>query len=388
EREYLANMPRAWTWGELAEPVRISSTVRGDGAYAVSTRLYRADRYGTRLEQIPLDMSLTGTITYNEDTNPKHSLSLEVNQPGRLRPFVDYLIPEVTLIDARGNRQTAPLGLYIVTPPKTTLSTGRFTGTVEGKSIVWHLAKDSLSDGLVIDPGTDYGAAARDLIRGAGFTDAQVSVPDTGYTSDSELTFDPGTTRLEAINALLDASNFYTVWADGHGVIRTSPRQDYDTARATHTYGPEHELKLLGNVDETPDWGRLRNRVTVRNITPGLDPIYVTVVVVNKDSALHADNLGFVLADPPVDDPQVTTEEQARARAEALLSSGASYYRKAKVRTVLDVTAGAHDLVELDLEHAGARYDGLWIRRTWAIKLGQVTAYTDSELYRVERWRA
>src|SRR5690606_20949529 len=211
-----------------------TNTIQSAGAYAVSTRLYRADRYGTRLERIPVDMPITGQINYNEDTNPKHALSLEVNRPGILRPFHDYIVPELTLTDASGNSRTETFGHYVVTPPKTTLSSARYTGTVEGKSILWLLAKDSLTDGLVIDPGIDFGEAARDIVRGAGFIDAQLSIPDTGVTSTEGVTFDPGTTRLEAANSLLDTANHYTLWADRAGIVRTIPKQNYDTAGATH----------------------------------------------------------------------------------------------------------------------------------------------------------
>lgn len=365
-----------------------SAPTLAGNVYAVSARLWRADRYGTRIEQVPIDVPVQGTIEYNEDTEAKHKLSLEVNRPGYLRPFVDYLIPELTLVGLDGVPQTAALGHYIVTPPKTRLTASRFSGTIEGRSIVWLLASDTLGDGLTIPAGTDKGAAARDIALGAGLLASQLALPDTGDVLAEDWPVDPGTTRLTAINDLYNSANWYAVWADGQGVVRTSPWQDLDTARETHRYGAADELAIIGELDEEPEWGRLRNRVTVRNIAPGREPIHSTREVQNRASPMHRDNLGLVLAGAPVDDPQIETQAQADARAETLLADGASYYRKARVSTVLDLSAGAHDVVRLDLTHAGARYDGLWVRRAWKVRLGGVTAVTESDLYRIERWRA
>lgn len=130
-------------------------TTLAGNVYAVTARLWRADRYGTRLERVPLDVPVQGTIEYNEDTESKHKLSLEVNRPGFLRPFLDYLIPELTLIGLDGVPHTAALGHYIVTPPATRLTASRFSGTIEGRSIVWLLASDTLADGLTIPAAPD-----------------------------------------------------------------------------------------------------------------------------------------------------------------------------------------------------------------------------------------
>jgi hypothetical protein len=87
-----------------------------------------------------------------------------------------------------------------------------------------------------------------------------------------------------------------------------------------------------------------------------------------------------------VDDNQVTTNAEATAKAELLLANAASWYRKISVATVIDLQAGAHEIVNLNLVHQGASYTGNWLRRAWTVNLRGITATTAAEVTRTERW--
>ncbi|MGI8406097.1 MAG: hypothetical protein ACR2OE_15285, partial [Thermomicrobiales bacterium] len=109
----------------LYGPVRrVTNVLTGGGAYAVQTALWRSDRYGNRLERVPVSIPIQGTLDYNEDREVKRKLSLEVNSPNFFTPFNDFVIPEITITEATGNRRTRQWGHYTVTPPNTTLTPG------------------------------------------------------------------------------------------------------------------------------------------------------------------------------------------------------------------------------------------------------------------------
>lgn len=370
----------------------ITNIVQRGGAYAVRTTLWRADRLGNKLARIPNDIPVQGNIAYNEDREIKRTLSLEVNNPHAITPFRDYLIPELTLVDAAGNQRTEQQGLYIATPPNTTLTAARFSGTIEAQDITWVLANDELPGGTVVPAGTDTGAAAREIALAVLPAD-RLNLPDTGILLATDVPPTPGTSRLGAMTALYNTANWYAPWSDGHGIVTTAPWQDLQTARPTRHYRSDaDEVTIVPPLNEDPDWGRLRNRVTVRNIAPNREPIYWTAEVTNPDSPVHPHNLGteqhpLWRSGTPVDDAQIPNEAAARARAESLLANGASYYRKATIQTLVDLTADAHDVIALDVNHQGAVYDGLWFRRTWTTRLRGVTALTESSIYRTEAWQ-
>lgn len=390
--DYLLRMNHAWTWNELAgETGRITSVVQRGGAYTSRARLWVADRSGRRIEELPVNIPVEGTIDFNEDRAVKRTLSLVVNDPGRLRPFKDYLIPEIVQTDAAGNVQVEPMGHFIVTPPRRTLTLTRYAGSLEAQDISWVLANDGLSDEVVIPPGTDRGAAARELTLTV--LDArQVNIPDTGSVTTEETVIHAGTMRLAAIGDLLEASSWYVPAVDGYGILQTSPYHDLSTAQPSRRYSTaERSVSIVPPLDDDPDWSRLRNRVVVRNIQPDKDPIVAVAEVTNPSSPVHPANLGTpehpLWLTETIEDSQVQTYEEALAVARNRLASGASYYQKLNIRTVADLRAGAHDVIELDVREHGASYTGLFLRRAWQLSIKGIVTLTTAEVTRVEQWR-
>lgn len=367
-----------------------SSITHPGGAFAVSTELFLSDRSGRKIERIPIDLPVSGRIDFNEDARPARRFSLAVNDPLRLEPFVDYLIPEVVLTDAAGNRQVGAFGHFLVTPPSTRLDTASFTGTLEGKEATWILDNDELGD-VTIPAGTDSGAAAREIAL-AVMDARQIQLPDTGLPLLEDFSPSPGESRFQVISDLYTASSWHTPGMNGNGVLVTSPYVDIATAPAARSWSSSAgQVTILPPVEETPDWGRLKNRVIVRNLRPDQPPVFGRAWVQDPTSPLHPDRLGGggrpLWLSLTVDDSQVETKEDAEEKAGLLLSYAASWYRRLSVLTVLDLQAGAHETIDLDVVHQGAQYDGKWLRRAWSVELRGLTALQTAELTRAERWR-
>lgn len=364
----------------------------GTGAYSATTTLWIADRSGTRRERLPLDVHVHGTIDYNEDRLAKRSLALEVNNPPRLTPFADYLIPETTLTDASGISRTQAWGHFLVTPPKETLTASRFSGVIQGQDLTWLLAMDTVPSGTVIPAGTDTGEAARDIAL-AVLDAAQLALPDTGVLLVEDYTPEAGASRLAVMTDLLATGNHYAPYMTGAGAITTTPMRDLHTAQPVRTLSSRGgATQVVPPVTSNPDWDRLRNRITVVVQRPNESAITATAEVTNPDSPVHPEQIGGDPTRPlwlseTVNDPQVADEAAALVRAELLLANAASWYRRLNVQTVLDLDAGAHDVVALDIVHNGASYTGNWLRRAWTVDLRGVTALTSMNLTRTEQWQ-
>ena len=374
-------------YGAGMYPGRVPSNVlTGGGAYAVQIVLWRADRYGNRLERVPVSIPIQGALDYNEDRDVKRKLSLTVNSPHYFTPFSDFVIPEITLTDASSTRTTRQMGHYLVTPPNTSLTPGRFSGSLEAQDATFLLQRDTIPFALNFFAGIDPGAGARRVAIDGGFAPSQLVLPDTGFNLTTAMHFDAGTSRLKVINDLYNAANWYAVWMDGDGLIRTMPYQNLQTASPRRTYSTQgDDVQLIPPIGEQPDWSRLRNRVTVRSISPDKPTIFGMAEIVNPNHPLHRDRIGMVLAET-FDDSQVADNAAASQKAALVLSTSASYYRKLAIETVIDLDADAHDIIGLDVRHREVTYDGNWFRRAWTMQLKGVTARTSHELFRVESW--
>lgn len=362
------------------------------GVFTVSAQLWRADRYGRRIEQVASDVPVQGTIEYNQDVQIKRKLTMEVSNPHRLRPWRDWIIPVFTLADGSGYVETRPKGHYLVTPPSTEHWPGRFAGSFEARDVCILLAQWAFAGPSAIPAGANAGAAAREIALQAGVAPAQMNLPDTSFALAEDYQIDPGDSALFHINELYNRASWYTVWSDDFGVIRTAPYQLLaETAPALTLSTHEGRARIVPPIKGDPDWGRLRNRVTVRNLPPDRDPIYYTADVVNPDHPLFhdpddPDTFPLIVAGEPVDDPQIETVEQAKALAEMLLDQAASFHSRLTVQSVVDLGCDAHQVVELDVLHENTRYGGRWLRRAWFLELAGAKGIISSELNRAERW--
>lgn len=364
-----------------------------NGAYAMAMRLYRADRYGRKLDVLSDQRPVSGQIQFNDDNEFKRSLNLTIEDPDILTPFRDFIIPEITLATPLGAMRTKNLGHYMVTPPSKTTTTGRRSGQLEAKDITLLLARFEVRN-FIAPVGTDVGLIAYQLGIAAGLLPNQLDIPvSTGVLTGLRFTPEPGTMTLALMNEFLNAGNCYQVWTNGDGVVKSMRYLDLGTARPVRTYSTEYGLEVLPPIDESPNWDAMRNRVTVRNIAADKPPIVATARITNRSHPLFYDpadplaGFGIELSET-VENTQVETVEAARALAESTLARSSSFYRKLQVRTIIDIDADGHDIIGLDLRNGREQlYSGNWWRRTWSIAVQGVAATMESELYRTEQWR-
>jgi len=381
---------RSTSYVDLPDPR--TPVLRTQGALAVETALWLADRYGNKLERIAQRQPVTGTIQFNEDTATNRALSLTVNEPYLFEPFRDFVIPEITIADAYGTVITRDFGHYVVLPPKTTTEPQRVSGTIEGKgALEWMLSRSQLVT-YTADAGRDTGEVAREIAMGIGVNPNQIQIPNTGKVLVEEYQPKPGIDRLQAMTDLLVASNHYAPWSTGTGELVSRPYQDIAVISPVRSWSTESGAQLVPPITEEPNWDRLRNHVVVRRIDPSKEPIWADVWITNQTHPLFHDPDNPEIGFPEelgevVDSTEVETESEALALARSLLAEGASYYRKLTLRTLIDMDADAHEVIALTvMDGSRIAYDGSWWRRAWKVTLSGVSAITDSEIYRVEAW--
>lgn len=370
------------------------------GAYGIMTELWRADRYGNRIEQIAPSILGAGSITFNEDVAVKRSFSIAVDDPFAFDAFHDWLIPVVAISDPEGNAVREPQGLYLVTPPSTSTEASGSIGQVEGRDGCQLLVLATRDD-MVWQSGVDGGAFIRQLAFEAGWGLAQVLVPDFGVAPTDDRPFDPGTTVFAAMSEVAVACGHYAPWCNAAGRLVSAPYQPLtDKAPVwTYTNATDQDASWIeGSITEQPDWTRLANTVTIRRLGMGDEPsLAETVRNENPQSRVSIPSLGFAMANPPYDDiiefPEsaVTDEERRawmRAKGQALLSERASHLRKLTLPTFPDLFADAHQVVGLEIRHGSwVTYEGRWWRSGWTLTLDGGKTAMVQHLKRVEVWQ-
>lgn len=359
-----------------------------NAVYATRTRLWRSNRYGDLLNVIADDRPVTGSVTFNINSEITRKFIIDLIDPDEFRPLIDWIIPEVTLVDTTGRTKTQYFGHYSLVKPRVTLNPGSAIGSFEADDVTMLLKQERLNAGLTVAQGRDWGDAARQLALAVGFRDSQVHLPNTGVVATSPFVFDPGFEVYEAINTCYDKAGWNKVVANGRGILTTSKWKSLEQPVVKTVYSNQgSNVLIIPPVEELePDWSMLFNEVTVRNISPDKPAIYWTARVTNASSPVHERNIGRVIARAPIDDNKIETADQARAKAEEVILQSSSYLRRVRLRAVIDMQAEAYDVVRLDIHEGKQHYTGKWFRDEWTIRLSDGTATIEQVLRRAEQW--
>lgn len=130
--------------------------------------------------------------------------------------------PWYTLTDPVTAEQYAwPQGVFIPATPTEHHLDGEVVTAVDLYDKLLILDRNKVPHAWGYDAGTNPITAIADLITDTGET--SMALTETTQTLSSTLTWDPGTSRLQIINDLLGAANYFSLWVDGHGQFRAEP---------------------------------------------------------------------------------------------------------------------------------------------------------------------
>lgn len=162
-----------------------------------------------------------GSIERNSDTETKESGS--ASYVGRLDVGADLVR---VYMDATGlvsgDKRTVALGTFLPEVTSRDVDGPLSTSTVNLYGRLKELADDGFEHPVTVAAGADPVAAAVEMAEGAGLT---VLADTTSYRLSSAWTFgmggsdDEGTTKLSAINALLDVAGFASASTDATGRV-------------------------------------------------------------------------------------------------------------------------------------------------------------------------
>lgn len=360
------------------------------GAYGITTELWRVQRDGSLIERVDPEHVGTVTVTCNENVPVKRTATVATDEPNAYRPFVDFLMPYLTVSDPEGNTITGPQGLYMVVPSSTSTEAAGSTGDIECRDLSQLLVMATL-DNAVCPAGTDRGAYCRQLAFDMGFPQHQVQIPDFGVLQAEDRVWEPGTTVHQVMTDMAVGSNHYQPWFDNYGRLVSLPYAQLTEIAPTHHYTnatDDAAAEIEGAINETPDWNRLANRVTVRKIGDAETPtIWYTATNENPESPVSFPTLGFWIP-KVVDNPDIEDEAAAETQAKQLLSESAAHYIKVSLPSFPVVDAELHQTIGLDITRGSESvFNGTFIRTGYTLTLDGGNTGFLMELARVETWQ-
>lgn len=356
--------------------------------YTTRYRFMRVDR-DTGYETMPLTTIRAdgSSVERNQDTQTKESATLSA--VGSFDIGADlvrcYFCPEW----ADGYTAEIPVGTWLPNAPKREIDGESSTVSIDCSSRLQELEDDMFDGPLTIPAGDSPVAAAASIARACGLT---VECDDSDYTLSSAWNFgvttdegESGSTKLDAINALLDVAGFASADVDGMGTVlmRRYVAPNAKTASWSFTEGPTARFER--SMTDERDTSAIANVVRVVYTTDEAEYIGIAVddspasewSTVTRGRRIVA---SYEYNDLPDGATESTIQAYADAKAMELLTT-----EQAPIRTITfahvyaPVTLG--DVVSVDFPTGGVNGD--FSIRTMSLDLsgGGLRTQTEGRLY-------
>jgi hypothetical protein len=351
------------------------------GIIKMRSRLYRADRHGTRIENLAEDI-MEGEVSFDQNSEIKMNFKGKIQDITELDPYVDFVIPVLELTYADGSEVEEQLGHYMVVP-----STRRYTytssdGDIEGRGIEWVLHVDEYYKGYTIQPGNDYSLEVRNALRQAGLR--RFNIPNSGKTVPKKRKWEPETKRITVINDLLDSAGFVPLFSGRDGVLRSFKRPNlHRTSSAVQYDAAGQGAELVGVIVETPDMTNFANRVVVVAEDPKRTTIRAVAENRNEASPVSIPRLGFTKTITHKS-KNISDEATAQELAERMLERASRHLVKLEIETLPDPSRNPFEVYIINARQEGGNYvaTGKYACTGWTIGF---TPQQGSMKHKVER---
>ena len=132
----------------------------------------------------------------------------------RIRPVFCLTMPD-------GGIAEWPLGVFILSSPTRKDENRKVKRSIEAYDSSLILKEDKFTDRYLIAAGTKYTTAIIDILNNAGIW--KINIIDHPGTLATDREFEIGTTKLFAVNELLAAINYTSLWVDENGYFVAKP---------------------------------------------------------------------------------------------------------------------------------------------------------------------
>ena len=160
---------------------------------------------------------LSGSVSFNSLAEIKRTGQFQIKE--NILQDIDYLndrIRPVVILDG----VEYPMGVFLIPSPSRAKTEKGIIRSIEAYDKTQILKEDKLLDRYFIKQGTNYIKIIVQLINSAGIS--QTIIPESELFLARDREFEPGTSKLEIINKLLNECNYTSLYSDEIGYLRAN----------------------------------------------------------------------------------------------------------------------------------------------------------------------
>lgn len=283
-----------------------------------------------------VDYSNPPIITHDSTRAVRRDLQIVMRGDAALTALSDLIQPAYRAYMPDGGFVEYPLGVFQILPPAKKITAAQTWLTLKLPDLSQLLVNASFLSSYAVPAGSTYVAAITGVVSSAQLqTPIQILIPENQRRLPFPIGWGPGTSRLQAINELLAAINYFPAWVDELGRLRSSPIPDWNLARPAATFDATGNLATLtGEINEAPDISRAFNQARCIGEDPrALTPVTGTYVNNNPESPVSTKKWGPVMG-PVIQNSAVPDSITAGLVARAAVQAAARIYSEVTLRSL------------------------------------------------------
>jgi hypothetical protein len=262
-----------------------------------------------------VDYAATPEISYDTGFAVKRQIHLRVHADVGINALKQLVRPHYQMLMADGGWIDWPLGTFTLTPPEKEIRPGASWWSLTGYDMSQQLVDAAFTSSYGVNAGTSYASAIAGVINSYGGSyQYQILIPDNGKTLPASIGWDAGQSRLQAVNDLLAAISYYSLWVGELGQLRSMPFSDLMTQLPSFTYDATRTGSVRVPMVERGDLSMVFNQFLVIVEDPRRESFNVYYENNNVDSPVSVRNWRPKMM-PPIRDSRIVDAEAALARA-------------------------------------------------------------------------
>lgn len=214
--------------------------------------------------------SMGGTLGLNSLAQIKRKGNFEFKE-NELND-VDWLNDKVQPVFILNNKYEFPLGIFMISSPTRSSRKRSVYRSVECFDTSMVLMEDKFDTRYRILSGTNYITAITQIINSAGIIKINIPYIDANIKTDKE--FEIGTSKLDAVNSLLQEINYTSLWVDELGNFTANPYVLPNNRMVEYIYKNDEMsvIKPDASIEEI-DLFSVPNKWVVVATNPETDPL-------------------------------------------------------------------------------------------------------------------
>jgi len=310
-----------------------------------------------------LDNVINGVISMAAFAQIKRTAVFEIKEDESINYLSDRIQP-FFMLKMQDGWIEYPLGIFLLSSPTRIESDTAVYRRVEAYDGLVVLRDDRFLNRYSIAAGTNYITAINTILDSAGINKINIESNENNLNSAKE--FEPGIDKLKAVNELLRAINWTTLWIDERGYYTAGRYTSPSDRPAEYDYLDDDVSILSEGMEEDLDLFDVANSWAVTMSNPEELPLHSELINNNINSPTSYQNRGRYIVDFREID-NIASQEALDAYVGRLAFNASQVYGELEFATAINPLHSYSDV--LNIRYENLDIDNKYSETNWIMPL-------------------